>query len=141
MLSVTTDYALRAVLYLARTGDGRLVPAEEIAEAIGAPRNYLSKTLHALTRLGIVTSARGPHGGFSLAVPAAQLTLARVIDCFDEPPPRPRCMLGAGPCNRLDPCAAHERWSAIVAARRRPLAETTVADLLASGVHALSRSA
>ena len=136
MLSSTADYALRAILFLARTDGRGLVRAEEIAEAIGAPRNYLSKTLHLLGRAGIVTSSRGPQGGFALAVPPDELTLARVVDLFDEPRVRPRCMLGTAPCDPEHPCAVHHRWTAITRAQREPLTTTTVADLLASGAAA-----
>jgi len=130
VLSHTSDYALRAALLLARQDGPRPLRADEIADAIGAPRNYLAKTLNALAKAGIVNSARGPMGGFTLAVEPAKLTLARVIDCFDEPRPQTRCMLGAGPCDRAHPCAAHHRWTAITSARREPLATTTLADML-----------
>ena len=132
MLSHTSDYALRATLVLARRHGAGPVQTEEIAEATGAPRNYLSKTLHALVKAGIATSARGPRGGFTLAVPADALTLARVIDCFDEPRAHTRCLLGTGPCDAERACAAHHRWAAIAAARRTPLTTTTIADLLTS---------
>ena len=129
MLSHTSDYALRAVLLLARQ-PRRPMRAEEVAVAIGAPRNYLAKTLNALAKAGVVRSARGPLGGFALAIDAEALTLARVIDCFDEPRVQSRCMLGASPCDPARPCAAHHCWTAVTAARREPLATTTVADLL-----------
>ncbi|GLC23818.1 RrF2 family transcriptional regulator [Roseisolibacter agri] len=131
MLSLTADYALRATLVLARRHGEGPVRVERIAAATGAPRNYLSKTLHALTKAGIVTSARGPAGGFTLAVAPDALTLARVIDCFDGPRVQSRCLLGTGPCDAARPCAAHHRWTAIAHARRAPLTTTTVADLLA----------
>ncbi|MEP6731667.1 MAG: Rrf2 family transcriptional regulator [bacterium] len=132
MLSATSDYALRAVLTLARAYGGRPLSADEIADAIAAPRNYLAKTLNALAKAHIVTSTRGPQGGFTLAVPPEKLTLARVIDCFDAPHGRVRCLLGAAPCDPMNPCNAHERWGAITAARREPLATTTIADLLSA---------
>ena len=131
MLSQTADYALRATLVLARRHGEGPVRVERIAAATGAPRNYLSKTLHALGKAGIVSSARGPAGGFTLAVAPDALTLARVIDCFDGPRTQTRCLLGTGPCDPARPCAAHRRWTAIADARRAPLATTTVADLLA----------
>lgn len=133
MISSTADYALRAVLVLARNADGRPVAADEIARATGAPRNYLAKTLNALAKAGIVNSARGPQGGFSLAIAADMLSLARVIDCFDEPRAHLRCLLGSAACDPLHPCSAHEQWAAIRSARRTPLATTTIADLLAGG--------
>ena len=134
MLSATSDYALRAVLLLARSRDDRPMRADEIADATGAPRNYLAKTLNAMAKAGIVTSARGPQGGFMLAVAPAALPIARIVDLFEEPRPRGTCLLGARPCNPLRPCAAHCRWTAVTDARREPLMTTTVADLLADDI-------
>lgn len=131
MLSTTSDHALRAVLVLARHYGQRPVRADEIADAIGAPRNYLAKTLNALAKAGVVISARGPRGGFALAGAPEALTLARVVDCFDEPRPSTSCLLGDAPCDLSHPCAAHHCWTAIKEARRAPLAKTTVAQLLA----------
>jgi Rrf2 family protein len=131
MLSATADHALRAILVLARSERRAMMRAEEIAAATGAPQNYMAKTLNALAKAGIVRSTRGPAGGFALAVAPARLTLASIIDLFDAPRARSRCMLGNGPCNPRNPCAAHHRWTAIVEARRVPLTATTIADLLA----------
>ena len=130
MLSATADHAIRAVLVIAQQHGRRAVRADEVADATGAPRNYLAKTLNALVKAGILTSARGPQGGFALAVGPDTLTVADVVDCFDEPRPRPRCLLGTSPCDPARPCAAHHAWTAITAARRAPLATTTLADLL-----------
>jgi Rrf2 family protein len=130
MLSATADYALRAVLVLARAGAGRRLPAEAIARATGAPRNYLSKTLNALTKAGIVTSARGPLGGFGLAIAPEELSVAQIADAFGDPPRPHNCLLGSRPCNLAEPCAAHGRWSAIGRTAQQALAGTSVADLL-----------
>jgi Rrf2 family transcriptional regulator, iron-sulfur cluster assembly transcription factor len=130
MLSQTAEYALRATLFLARVPDGRPVAAEAIAKALGAPPNYLSKTLHALAKAGLVEGVRGPNGGFRLVVPAAELTVAQVVETFDERDARPMCLLGGRRCNTDDPCDAHVRWLAITRATREPLSTTTIADLL-----------
>jgi Rrf2 family transcriptional regulator, iron-sulfur cluster assembly transcription factor len=119
MLSATSDYAVRAVLVLARSYGHRPLRADELADATAAPRNYLAKTLNALAKAGIVTSARGPQGGFSLAVAPDALTLARVVDCFDEPRPQTRCLLGTAPCDAAHACAAHHRWAAVKDGGRR----------------------
>ena len=130
MLSSTSDYALRAILVLAQATDGRPLRADQIARATASPANYLAKTLNALAKAGLVNSTRGPYGGFGLAIPAAELSLAQIIDCFDEPRPQTRCLLGNAPCDSRRPCTAHTRWTAIKDARRVALADTTVADLL-----------
>lgn len=136
MLSATSDHAIRAILVLARSYGKHPVCADEIASATGAPRNYLSKTLNALTKAGLVTSARGPQGGFTLAVAPDRLTLVQIVDCFDEPRPQSRCMLGNAPCDPRRPCAAHFRWTEITHARRAPLSATTIADLLGDRIAA-----
>lgn len=134
MLSTTADHALRAVLHLSRVPAGTLVSAEEIAQATGSPRRYLAKTLNALVRAGVVASARGPLGGFALAVPASLLTVARVIEPFNEPQDdrrQPlRCMLGSQPCSSTHPCEVHARWMALLEARRQPLEKSTIAWLM-----------
>lgn len=130
MISNTADYALRAVLLLGANFGGRAMRADEIASAIGAPQNYLAKTLNTLAKSGLLTSSRGPTGGFALAIHPAGLALSRIIDVFDEPRPHTRCLLGNRPCNRARPCAAHAHWGRINDQRRAPFTSTTVADLL-----------
>jgi len=132
VVSSTSDYALRAILLLARSSADRPLRADEIARGIGAPGNYLAKTMNALAKAGIVTSARGPFGGFSLAIPANELSVARIIECFDEPRTQVTCLLGTVPCDPHRPCTAHARWTQMMAARRAPFSNTTVADLIAS---------
>ena len=129
MLSSTSDYAIRAVLFLA--GDtSRARRTDEIALATGAPRNYMGKTLNSLAKAGLLHSSRGPQGGFSLAVDPATLSLAQVIDCFVEARPHTRCLLGDRLCDASNPCAAHRKWQQILSSRREPLTTTTIADLL-----------
>ena len=130
MLTLTADYALRAILVLARESEGKAMQADRIAEAIGAPRNYLSKTMNVLAKAGIVTSTRGPLGGFALAIPAHQLFVAQIADVFEEHRPHTKCLLGRRPCNPNEPCAAHARWSAMMRSARGSLSTTTVSDLL-----------
>jgi Rrf2 family transcriptional regulator, iron-sulfur cluster assembly transcription factor len=130
MISHTSDYALRAVLVLAGDTTGQPLRAEQIAEATGAPRNYLGKTLNALVKAGVLRSARGPQGGFSLAAPAEKITLARIIDCFVEQRTHTRCLLGNKPCDGSDPCAAHTLWTQIRKSRSEAFATTTIADLI-----------
>jgi Rrf2 family protein len=131
VLSKTAEYALRALLVLARHGVGRHLPADVIADATGTPGNYLSKTLYALGKAGLVRGSRGPTGGFALAVDPGSLTIAGIASVFSEPPAAPRCLLGTGLCDASRPCAAHYHWKRVLTAAREPLRSTTIADLLA----------
>jgi Rrf2 family protein len=130
VLSQTADYALRATLYLARHHGGGRVCADEVADATGVPRSYLNKILNTLVRAGLASSTRGPTGGFTLTVAPDELPVARVVDCFDATESRGQCLMAARPCNPAEPCVAHRRWSALHSARRAPLLDTTIADLL-----------
>lgn len=132
MLSNSADYALRAVLVLSRSFGDRAIHAEEIADETGTPRNYMSKILNALAKAGVVTSSRGPTGGFTLASAPSSISIAQVIDVFDEPKNHTRCLLGNGPCRPEKPCGAHRAWSSVLQKRREPLLGTTLNDLLHS---------
>jgi Rrf2 family protein len=129
-LTQTSEYAVRAVLFLAQVEENGRVSAEAIATALGAPVNYMSKTLNQLAKAGIVAGARGPTGGFRLAVDPTRLTVARVTEVFTPVKQNPVCLLGNRPCTSKRPCAAHHRWTAVTQAMQAPLAETTIADLL-----------
>ena len=130
MLTQTADHALRALLAIARRGGDRPLRVDELALLTGAPRNYLGKTLGALVKAGLLRSARGPLGGFSLAVAPAEVTVGRIADLFAEPRAAHRCLMGDAPCDPARPCLAHHRWSAVKAAARAPLDHTSLADLL-----------
>lgn len=128
-ISGTSQYAIRAVVYIATRGADEPVRVTPMATALKVPRNYLSKTLHLLARAGVLRSTRGPLGGFQLAVPAAKLTLARVTAPFDEAGDR-HCLLGRPQCGDQRPCAAHAHWSAISDSLQDFFQGTTIADLV-----------
>ena len=134
MLSRTAEYAVRAVIVLAREYGQRAVSADEIASILGAPHNYLSKTLNVLARRGILTGARGPGGGFSLAVAPDVLTVADIVEVFsDANADDARCVLRDSPCDPAHPCGVHGRWTALTRSAREPLLRTVISEL--SGVN------
>lgn len=128
MLSRTAEYALRAVLFLADRGEPTNV--DLIAERLGVPRNYLSKTLHRLAREGVLTSTRGQGGGFRLAVAPDRLPLLRVVEPFDPISGERRCLLGRPQCSDANPCPAHQQWKSVSERVAEFFRERTVGDLL-----------
>ncbi len=132
MLSGTAEYALRAVVCLARQHDSLPMRASDLAEQIGVPRNYLGKILHDLVRAGILDSSRGKNGGFELAVRPQDLTLLRVVSLFDNIAVGPdrRCLMGRPECDGADPCPVHYRWKDASEAISAFFEETTVGDVL-----------
>lgn len=130
MISKTGEYALRAVVYIVSEGKGASMRANEIAEALGVPANYLSKTLHQLARAGILSSERGPRGGFRLAGSPEQLSLADVLEPLDPTWLECGCLLGHPRCSEENPCALHERWKTVREPVRQFFQETTLAEVL-----------
>ena len=128
ILSQTAMYALRAMLHLAERPDDEPVRVGDIASALDVPRNYLSKILHVLARRGLLRSARGPSGGFSLADSPDRTTLLDVAELFDDMQEN-RCLLGRPECRDDDPCPAHGQWKEVAAAVHAFFRNTTLADL------------
>jgi Rrf2 family protein len=133
MLSNTGEYALRAVIHLAEHEGEGPVRVEDVAGSLGVPRNYLSKILHTLVKRGILTSLRGPRGGFELAVPAALVSLHDVISPFDDIEARQECLLGRAECSDADPCVLHGRWKGLATEVAHFFRETMLADVVEDG--------
>ena len=133
MLSGTAEYALRAVVCLARQPEQKPVRASDLASSVDVPRNYLGKILHDLVRAGILKSTRGKHGGFQLALPPDELPLLRVVSLYDEIGDQRRCLLGRPECSDRDPCPVHSRWKACADEVARFFRDTTVGDVLDGG--------
>lgn len=133
ILNDTAEYALRAALYVAQHGSPqRPARVEEVATALGIPRNYLSKIMHTYVRSGILASSRGPQGGFWLVGHPSKVTLIKLVEPFDPMLPRRTCVLGRPECSDRNPCPAHSRWKETSENVASFFRRTTVADLLAT---------
>lgn len=85
MLSQKTRYGLRALLHLAQHVGARPAQLADIAQAQAVPRKYLELIMVELKRAGVVSSRRGPGGGYALARPAEEINFAEVIRALDGP--------------------------------------------------------
>lgn len=125
-----TDYALRAALELAAATDGPLT-TDEIGRRQSIPPSYLGAILAELRRATIVRARRGPEGGWTLARPASEITLADVIRAVDGAladvaGTRPENLHYAGPAVGLQPVLV-----ALRAAERQILEAVSLADAVA----------
>jgi Rrf2 family transcriptional regulator, iron-sulfur cluster assembly transcription factor len=84
-VSTRGDYAARALLSLALHGEDRPTSVKEIAERTSLPQPYLEQILLAVKGAGLVQSKRGVGGGYVLARPPEQITLAEIIAAVDGP--------------------------------------------------------
>jgi Rrf2 family protein len=129
-LSARADYALRAAIELAAARDGH-VTAEQLATAQSIPGKFLETILTQLRRAGLVRSQRGPDGGFWLARPATEISLADIIRAIDGQLVGVR---GERPENVAYPGAAaplQRVWIALRANERAVLETVTLADIVA----------
>jgi Rrf2 family transcriptional regulator, cysteine metabolism repressor len=82
-LTTRSEYALLALVYLARNETEGFISIDTIAKAQGIPPKFLEQLMLALKRAHFLRSAKGQHGGYALAKPAGQITLAEVVRLFD----------------------------------------------------------
>ena len=130
MLSVTSQYALRALLRLAPAEPDEFVLGRLLAEETGVPRNYLSKILLALNNAGLIDATRGSGGGYRLRRPPGEITLSEIVALFDRHLTPPACLLGLRPvCSDEDPCVAHASWRRTKECLLAFLENTTLAEL------------
>lgn len=130
MFSLTTEYAMKAVVYLTQNGDDGPVPSHRIAEDLAIPSKYLSTILRDLVRAGILVASPGKTGGFRISKEPGRLRLIDVVSPFEIPIlGRRGCPFGNAECNNDDPCAGHDRWMRVKQEIERFLNETTVRDI------------
>lgn len=84
-VSAKSDYALRALIEMAARSDGRAVSAEELGRLQDIPHGFLQAILADLRKAGVVISQRGQSGGWRLARPASEVSVADVIRAVDGP--------------------------------------------------------
>ncbi|MEZ6096813.1 MAG: Rrf2 family transcriptional regulator [Pirellulaceae bacterium] len=101
MISLTAEYSLRAVVFLA--GHEIQVSRADIADATLVPADYLLKVLNGLDNAGIVESKRGPGGGYKLTRSADQISVLDVVRAVEELPRIEKCPLGLESHTRLCP--------------------------------------
>lgn len=129
MLSKTAEYALRAVVWLARQ-PGRAESADQLSEVTKVPRRYLHKVLQDLVHAGIVRSQSGPGGGYALDRPPEEVSILDVVDAV-QPLDRIReCPLGLSSHTSL--CPLHAELDKTYAAAEQAFSRVTLAKLTRS---------
>lgn len=115
MFSKTTEYALRATIYIAQKGSAeKKLAIAEIAKAIDSPPSFTAKILQVLTTDNrIISSVRGPNGGFFITEKAKMLPVRAVLEALGDDEVFNRCVLGLHLCSEIKPCPMHSQYKKI----------------------------
>jgi Rrf2 family protein len=127
MFSSTVEYALRAVVYIAMHPESRL-SSGTIAQHTKSPSGYVSKVLNDLVLAKIITSRRGPHGGFELARPASRISVLEVINAVDPIERIRTCPLGV-PSHGTSLCRLHRKLDDAIAMIEKTLATSSIEEM------------
>jgi Rrf2 family cysteine metabolism transcriptional repressor len=140
MFSTKAEYGVRVMVELARRSDGAPVPLAEIAAGDGMPLAYLEHLVARLRKAGLVDSRRGSRGGYLLARPAKEITMAEVVEALEGAIAPIECISegadGSIVCARESKrdhvCPTKLLWTRVRMSIISTLRETTLADLLVS---------
>lgn len=133
MFSKSCKYGIRAVLYLAvKTRDGSKKGVQGIADELDVPKHFLAKILQELSRKGLISSIKGPHGGFYMDAKNVQKPLIAVIESIDGPEVMRSCILGLPVCSDKNPCPLHSKARVYRDGLLELVAEQSIAELAKS---------
>ena len=129
MFSLTSEYAVRAVVMLAHLKKESLVGSKELAERAKVPPSYIPKLMQNLVKAGIVDSKRGVGGGFQLLKPPEKITIWDVVNAVDPVQRIVGCPLGLESHSKVL-CPMHARLDQAMAEVESVLSTSTIAELL-----------
>jgi FeS assembly SUF system regulator len=125
LLSKLADYGVILVTHLAEISPAQ-ANAVQLADATRLTMTTAAKVLKLLSRAGIVSAVRGAAGGYHLARPAAEISIADIIRAIDGGPALTECTGGLESCSRHSFCSTRPHWHRINEAVGRALGEVTI---------------
>lgn len=144
MFSKACEYGIRAVLYIAeQSRNDNRVNIKEISSTIDSPEAFTAKILQQLARSGIVSSLKGPTGGFIIEKDRlSEIKLSHIVSAIDGDDIYTGCGLGLPQCSEVKPCPVHHKFVSVREGLREMLETTSVLELakdLNSGLSFLKR--
>ena len=135
-LTRATNYAVRALVAVAKNGSVRRSDLHTLAREMGAPSAFLGKVLQRLKHAGLLEGVRGAHGGYVLARPAGEITIRDVVEAMEGRTALSACLSredrpGTKPCPRVRTCGARKPWSRLEDRLNRVLESETIGRLVA----------
>lgn len=133
MITKKAEYAISALVELAKLAPGTQVTTREIARRRNIPANLIMPLVSSLREAGWVNSSRGPGGGIKLSRNPADITLRQVIELYDGPISIIRCLLQDSPCRNQTDCSLRNVWAEAQLKMLEVLERVTVKELADAG--------
>lgn len=113
MLSNTCKYAIRAVIYIALNGDdNKKIGIKKISDDLNIPMPFLGKILQMLAKNKLLSSTKGPNGGFGLGKKPEKIMLMDIVDIIDGDDNFNSCVIGLKSCTEEEAnCPIHEKYA------------------------------
>ncbi|GAF01803.1 RrF2 family transcriptional regulator [Saccharicrinis fermentans] len=134
MLSNTCKYAVRSVIYLAlNQQEDKKIGIKQISKDLDIPTPFLGKILQTLAKQKMLLSNKGPHGGFSLAIAADEITLLDIVSIIDGLDVFENCMIGMNSCQSAHennrPCPVHDQFCEVRSQMFKLFKEETIGNI------------
>ncbi len=130
MFSKACEYGIRAVIYIvAKSQTGNKVGIRDISQAIEVPGHFTAKILQNLSRMELISSVKGPHGGFYIEEGRGEIKLIDIVRAIDGNKLFTGCGLGIKACSERKPCPIHDDFKQIRDAMKEMLERTTVQEV------------
>jgi len=140
MLSNQSKYALRGVLYLAvNASKSNKYGSKEIGTKINIPVPFLAKIFQKLSKENVISSSKGPHGGFYLSDEQLEGNLLKVITCIDGVDSFNSCFIGLSECSDENPCPIHHLAGPLRNQLLEDLEKRSIAEFAADTKKGISR--
>jgi len=131
IFSKSFGYTVRGVLYITSMQERKqFVQVEEIAAALSVPRHFMGKILKKLAKEHILSSVKGPSGGFTINSKTMDITLLQLVKLTDGSIILDHCVMRLKECNSRRPCPMHERMEGWRTGLKMMLSNTTIKHLL-----------
>ncbi len=130
MISKACKYGIRAVVYIAsRHKEDSKVSFSEISREVDAPEAYTAKILQILTKNGIISSIKGPNGGFYMNQLQTGQSVINIVSAIDGMKVFYECGLGLKQCSENHPCPMHNQYKSARETLLNSFSKTTIEQL------------
>lgn len=128
-ISTKTRYGMRLMIDIAQNqGDGR-VSLKDVSKRQGVSKKYLEQVVAPFVTADLLTVTRGPQGGYRLARPAKDISLADIVGASEDGLELLTCMVDEAACERTDDCVSRPIWCGLQNAIHSYLDGQTLADV------------